>query len=249
MDTTLVKGLAVLEALARHHDARGVTDLANELGLVKSRVHRLLQTLVHHHYVRKDAASGRYECTLKIWELGAAVMERLDVRPAARSCLEALAARTSETSLLSVLDGTEILYIDKIDSLEPVRAYSRIGGRAPAHCVATGKALLAYAPEPVLREIIKGLKRHTPRTITNPEEFRNELQRVRDAGYAINRGEWREGVVGVAAPILDLRRSAVAAIGISGPVERLNLNRLRLLAPLVAKAGRATARALGLQER
>lgn len=247
MDTTLLKGLDVLEAIATRAEPCGVTELAQELGLVKSNVHRVLQTLAHRGYVRKDERSGRYACTLKIWELGATVVDRLDVRPAARPAVEALAARTSETVHLSVLDGNEVIYIDKVDSPHPVRAYSRIGGRAPAYCVATGKALLAHAPEALVSEI--SLKKYTARTITDPEALRKELRRVREAGYAINRGEWRGSVGGLAAPILDPQRGAVAAIGISGPVDRLSANRLRELAPLVVKAARETSRALGLHGR
>lgn len=245
MDSTLVKGLALLQALANHGNGRGVTDLAAEVGFGKSRVHGLLQTLIERGFVLKEESSGHYRCTLKIWELGSRVLERLDIRPAARPMVEALAARTGETVHLSILDGAEILHIDKIDSAQPVRAYSRIGGRAPAFCVATGKAQLAYAPESILREVAKGMKRYTSRTITNFEDFRKELQRVRETGYAINRGEWREGVVGLAAPILDMRNGALAAIGISGPVERLSLTHLRGFAPLVVKSARSVARTLG----
>jgi len=246
MDTTLLKGFAVFEALAKSDRPRGVTELSAELGLVKSRTHSLLQTLQKIGYVRKDEIAGRYECTLRMWEMGSAVMDRFDLRPAARPCLEWLARKTDESVHLSILDGIETLYVDKIDSAQPVRAYSRIAGRAPAYCVATGKALLAYAPASTVELACKALKKHTANTITEQQAFQRELGRIRETGYAINRGEWRESVVGLAVPILDLRRVAIAAIGISGPVERLSTNRLKELAPLVVRAGRSTTRALGL---
>jgi DNA-binding IclR family transcriptional regulator len=248
MDTTLLKGLTVLEALAASREPRGVTELANELGMLKSNVHRLLQTLAHRGYVRKDAASGRYECTLKVWELGALLAERLDVRRAARPHVAALAERTSETVHLSVLDGADVLYVDKAESPQPVRAYSRVGGRAPAYCVATGKALLAHSPDEIVTELSAGLVRHTPRTITDPDVLRKELRRVREVGYAVNRGEWRETVGGLAAPIFDVNRAAIAAIGLSGPTDRLNANRMREWAPLVMAAASAISRELGFTE-
>ena len=248
MDTTLLKGLTVLEALAASREPRGVTDLAHELGMLKSNVHRLLQTLAHRGYVRKDAASSRYECTLKVWELGALLAERLDVRRAARPHVAALAERTSETVHLSVLDGADVLYVDKAESPQPVRAYSRVGGRAPAYCVATGKALLAHAPDEIVTELSAGLVRHTPRTITDPDVLRKELRRVREVGYAVNRGEWRESVGGLAAPIFDVNRAAIAAIGLSGPTDRLNTNRMREWAPLVMAAASAISRELGFTE-
>jgi len=245
MDTTLLKGLAVLEALAASREPRGVTELAHELGLLKSNVHRLLQTLAARGYVRKDAASGRYECTLRIWELGALVAGRLDVRRVARPHAAALAERTAETVHVSVLDGTEVLYIDKVESPHPVRAYSQVGGRAPAYCVATGKALLAHAPDEVVAGLGGELGRYTPRTITDPEALRKELRRVREVGYAVNRGEWREAVGGLAAPVFDVSRAAVAAIGLSGPTDRLNPSRVREWAPLVVAAAGAISRELG----
>ena len=98
----------------------------------------------------------------------------------------ALAERTSETVHVSVLDGAEVLYVDKVESPQPVRAYSRVGGRAPAYCVATGKALLAHAPDGVVAELSAALVRYTPRTITDPEALRKELRRVREIGV---RGE------------------------------------------------------------
>lgn len=245
MGTTLLKGLALLEALAMSDGPRGVTALANQLGMAKSDVHRLLRALAGQRYVRKAAESGRYECTLKVWELGALVAERLDLRRVARHHVENLAHETSEAVHLSVLDGVDVLYVDKIDSPQPVRAYSRIGGRAPAHCVATGKALLAHAPEAVLDRAVGALQRYTPRTITNAAALRKELRRVREAGYAINRGEWRESVCGLAAPIFDVSGNAIAAIGVSGPIERLTHGRLREFAPLVVSAAREISRALG----
>ena len=137
MDTTFVKGLQVMEALARNPQLCGVSDLARHLGMTKSNVHRLLQTLVACGYVRNMEQSGKYELTLKVWELGAAVLGRLDVKSIASEYMEQLGQLSGETVHLSVLDGVEVVYIDKVDSPHPVRAYSHVGGRAavrrPSH--------------------------------------------------------------------------------------------------------------------
>lgn len=236
MDTTLLKGLTLLENLASGDCSRGITELSEELGWVKSNVHRVLQTLTYAGYVRKDANTGKYECTLKLWELGTLTAERLDIRGVSQPHVRDLAKKVPETVHLSILDGRDVLYVDKIDSEHPVRAYTRIGGRAPAHCVATGKALLAYASEALLREVMANLDAYTPRTITDPTQFTKELKRIRDSGIAINRGEWRESVRGIASPILVGQHHAIAAIGISGPSERLSVKRLQELGPLVVEA-------------
>lgn len=245
INTTFVNGLALLEALARSGEACGVSELARQLDLTKSNVHRLLQTLSERGYVLNPGATGRYECTLKLWELGVDVLNKLDVKSVAPVYMEHLAQLSGETVHLSVLDHREVVYVDKVDSPQPVRAYSKIGGRAPAHCVATGKALLAFAPAPIVDDVARHLRAYTDETITDAATFRTELKRVGETGYAINRGEWRAGVCGLAAPIRNARGLAIAAIGISGPTERLKARMLKQLAPDVVETARQVSARLG----
>ncbi len=244
MNNTLVKGLALLELLARSDNALGVSEIASRMGLGKSNVHRLLQALVELRYVRKDEVRGTYAASLKAWELGHAVLGRLDVRKAATPAMERLLASTRETVHLSVLDGSEVVYIHKLDSPEPVRAYSEIGGRAPAHCVATGKAILAWQAPERIREVAQALVACTERTIVDADAFVRELARVRQNGYAVNRGEWRDGVSGVASAIRDASGDVVAALGISGPSSRLGAAALRQRAPEVVAAAKAASGAM-----
>ena len=245
MDKTLVKGLEVLEALAQSESSRGVSELARELGLTKSNVHRTLQTLCAAGYVRQNEASGEYECTMKIPKIAAAILGRVDMKRVAEPFMQVLAGTTQETVHLSILDDTDVFYVHKIDSPQPVRAYSEISGRAPAYCVATGKALLAFQDDAYLQRFGERLRAHTPRTIATQVELRKELALIRQQGYAINRGEWREAVGGLAAPIFDAHRKPLAAIGISGPVERLRSPQLKSFTPEVLRAAREISEALG----
>ena len=244
MNNTLVKGLRVLEILARSAAPLGVTEIAARTGVAKSDAHRLVQTLVEQRFARQDAQSGAYFPTLRLWELGWAVTGRTDIRTAAEPCMGRLLARTRETVHLAALDGLDAVYIHKLESPEPVRAYTEVGGRSPAHAVATGKALLAQLGEAERRQAALALRRYTPRTIVDPAEFMRELDRVRAAGFAVNRGEWRQSVCGVAAPVLDASGRAVAAIGLSGPAERMKPAKLKALGSLVVDAARAIARSL-----
>lgn len=218
MDTTLTKGIRLLEALCASEARRGVTELAVELGLQKSNVYRLLRTLVALGYVDQDTATSRYGPSLRLWEFGAMVADRLDLRTVARPRLLKLAEETQETVHLSILSGLEVVFIDKVDSPFPLRAYSRVGGRAPAHCVATGKALLAFADDDTFALIGQTkLRRFTRASIVSRARLLKELAQVRLRGYALNRGEWREGVNGLAVPIFDHTRRVVAAVGITLP--------------------------------
>ncbi len=211
MDTTSVKALRALEWLCRRDTPTGVTEMSTALGMVKSNAHRVLTTLEAMGYAA-SLQDGRYQATLKMWEVGSSVLDRLDVKQVAHPEMEALSKLSGETVHLSLLDGPDVVYIDKVESSQPVRAYSRIGGRAPGHTVATGKALLAFVDD--LDALLpKRLAEYTPLSIRDRDVLKKELESVRRQGYSINRGEWREGVCGVGAPIRDERDKVVAAIG------------------------------------
>jgi len=242
MNNTLVKGLQVLEALARSDRPLGVSEIALMLEMSKSNVHRLLQALVELRYVVKDESTSEYSASLKVWELGNRLSLRLAVRHAAQTRMTELLLATRESVHLSVLEGYEVLYVHKLDSPEPVRAYSEVGGRAPAHCVATGKAILAWQPEAALENFIThGLTEHTAHTITDPDDFLREMERVRNLGYAVNRGEWRDSVWGIASPIRDSTGTVVAALGVSGPSSRIKPAQIKPLAALVREAADAVS--------
>jgi IclR family KDG regulon transcriptional repressor len=126
-----------------------------------------------------------------------------------------------------------------------VRAYSEIGGRAPAHCVATGKAMLAYAGEAALAALPRPLPRPTARTVADLTALRAQLQQVREAGYAVNREEWRLGVSGLGAPVFDQTGRAVAAVGLSAPTARMADARIHKLGRALAASAREITMALG----
>lgn len=243
MNNSLVKGLALLELVATNRTPLSLTELSEKLGLVKSNVHRLLQGLLELRYVRRDD-EGMYRPSMRLLGLATAVVVNFDLRKIANPVMERVLERTRETVHLSVLDDDEVVYVAKLDSPEPVRAYSEVGGRAPAYCVATGKAMLAFQEPAAILAIAKRLKAYSPKTITQSDKFLAELKAIRTDGYAINRGEWRESVRGVAAPIFDSSGQVVAAIGISGPAERIKSTKYALHGALVIKAAAAITSAI-----
>ena len=242
MNNTLVKGLQLLEVLARSETPLGVSELAEQLTLGKSNVHRLLQALVELGYVQKNEHRSTYQASLRLWEIGTAMASRLSIKTHALGGMQQLQLSTRETVHLCVLDGDEVVYAHKIDSPQPVRAYSEIGGRSPAWCVAPGKAILAWQAEAYLTALAQRLLRFTPRTITEPAEFVRELERVRSSGYAVNRGEYREEVWGIAAPIRNAGGAVIASIGGSGPATRMKaaLTKKDVIAEVMAAAHSVT---------
>ncbi|MBS0339197.1 MAG: IclR family transcriptional regulator [Proteobacteria bacterium] len=248
MNNTLVKGLSIIELLAHSERALGLTEIAAELELAKSNVHRLLQALTEARYIVRDERSGRYSASIKLWELGSAVLSRLDLRVHAEQVMDELLLRTRETVHLSVLDGDEVVYVHKLDSPNPVRAYTQIGGRAKAACVATGKAMLAFHSPAMLERLSQNLHPHTSRSIVDPARFLQEMARIRVQGYAQNKGEWNENVCGIASPVIDVSGQVVAALGLSGPKDRFKPAQVKEFAPLVVEAAAQISRRLGARD-
>ena len=247
MDSTLAKGLAVLEWLARQQRERRVADVAQAFGIARSNAHRTLQTLVACGWVLQDGIGGAYRPSFKLFEIGTLVGNAADLITLVNPHLAHLARTTGETIHLAAPDGAEILYLDKFDSPLPVAAYSRIGGRAPAYCVASGKALLAaeLLDPDALRQRLGRLVAHTPNTITDFDLLEADLERARERGYAENREEWRVGVSGLGAPLFDARGKVVAAVGMSVPFVRFGRTRVRRLAEQLVACARDASITLG----
>jgi len=245
MSTTIAKALTLIEMLAETEVPRSITDLAQRLGLPKSNVHFLLAALCAKGYVEQEPVTRRYFLTLRLWELGTRVLGRMDLRRVASPFLASLAEATAETVNLAILDHGEVLYLHKIDSPMPVRAYTPEGHRAPAYCTSTGKAMLAFQPEETIKQVAMQIERHTKRTVGSLRDLQKELGRIRNLGYSMNRGEWRDSVRGVAAPIIGRPGTAVAAVGVFGPAERLPARKLDSLAETVKKTAIKISRALG----
>lgn len=236
--------LAVLEAFEAATPELGVTALSGRLKLAKSTVYRLLSTLAARGYVYQNPATGKYRLGLKAFEVGSLAVSQLTVREAALPFLERLRDATKETVHLGVREGDAVIYIDKIETPLSIRMYSRIGRRAPLHCTALGKALLAFAPPAdVARLARRGLRRYTANTVTDPEALGKELGRVREQGYALDNEEFEEGLRCVAAPLWDYTGTVVASAGIAGPHIRVTPERLpELIAVVRATAGEISAR-------
>lgn len=220
MDTTVVKGMRVLEALVRANGPARLSDLASELGLQKSNLHRLLNTFLASGYVAKEESTGRYVATLKIWELGVGVLSAHPVRKAAAPVLHQLHSSVRETVNLTVLDGDDIIYIEKLHSPRPMRFRTRPGTRYPAALTSAGMAVLAYHDDAhaIIARTVQTYGKSRKVTLKGLLADLNEVQRN---GYAVARSTRNPGVVGIAAPILGSDERAVASISLTGPESRL----------------------------
>jgi IclR family transcriptional regulator, KDG regulon repressor len=214
---TLAKGLDILEVLSSVEDA-SLTELGRRLGISAPTLFRILATLTARGYAEKHPGTGRYRATLKSWALGAQVVRRVTLRDVARPYLEALLAATREAPHLAVLEGDGVVVIERLEAPHPVRVDTYLGQRAPAHCSATGKAILAFRPAAPAAAV--PLARYTSATLDDPAALARELALVRQRGYAVNQEEWRRGVCAVAVPLRGPGGAVVAALSLTMPTER-----------------------------
>lgn len=219
--------LDVLERLGESHEPLGVTQIASALSLNKATVHAILTNLEARGYVMQVSETARYQLWTRAWQLGALAERQIHLKTLARPFLEELTARTGEGSLLSLYSTAGmVMYLDSVPSPDPVRAYVETGAIVPCYCVATGKVLLAHQPQQEIDSVLARLAKHTVHTVTDPAALASQLRGVREQGWAMNLGEYRDNVIGIAAPILNTRRVAIAAIGVSGPAYRITEERL-----------------------
>jgi IclR family transcriptional regulator, KDG regulon repressor len=254
MSAAVVEGLSSVRNAARllkvflsREESIGVSELARRLDLGKSTVHRLLTTLAAEGLIEQDHTSGGYRLGLVMFELGEAVRVHLDLHAAAGPVLASLREQTGESSQVGVLDGTQVVYVDRLESSQSLRLFTETGRRVPAHCTSSGKVLMANLADAERTGLLAAMElpAHTPHTVTDPAALRAELDRVRRRGWAEAVNERELGVASVAAPIRDAAGAVIAAISIGAPVIRLAAARRRELAALVVEAGEAVSRRLG----
>ncbi|HEY8498264.1 MAG TPA: IclR family transcriptional regulator [Limnochordales bacterium] len=239
------RAVRLLDVLARA-DA-GVSELARATGLHKATVHRLLTTLRRAGLVELGPDGMRYRLGLRLLELGGRVLARLDLRDVARPYLLELRDATRLTVHMAVLDGTEVVYIEKLDSPANLRMASFVGTRSPAYSTSLGKAILAALPEAELEAVLARTRfeQRTARTLASAQALRADLEATRARGYAVDDVENEEGIRCVGAPVYGHSGKVVASISVSGPIFSFTPDRVDEMGRHVVRAARAISRALG----
>jgi IclR family transcriptional regulator, KDG regulon repressor len=243
--SSLSKALTLLDAFSAEKPELTLSELARGCGTHKSSAFRLLSTLEAHGFVEKNAATHGYRLGWKLMELAGRLLARYELRELAAPFMEELARRTGEIVHLSVLDGAQIVYLDKRGRSQPLTVSTTVGGRSPAHASAMGKALLAGLPEKQVALVLgaRRLERFTPTTITDRRRLGRELEAIRRRGYALDNEEAFPGIRCVAAPLRDRSGRVLAAVSVTVPAQRLEARRQNELKNLVMDtAGRISDR-------
>jgi IclR family pca regulon transcriptional regulator len=246
---SLERGLAILTCFTPKRPVLGIADIADHLGMSRSTTHRYVITLVALGYL-EQGASRKYRLGLRVTDLGMSALNSTGLREHSRPYLQELRQRTSYTVSLAVLDGAEILYVDRAASFR--RGQSKIdldlhpGSRLPAYCTAMGKLLLANLPDSEQRDLFTSMKlaKRGPNTITSKRALRDELDEVLAAGFAVNDQELAPELYSISAPVRNENREVVAAIDMAAHSSMISLEEMvDALSPhLVSTADRISAR-------
>jgi DNA-binding IclR family transcriptional regulator len=246
----LDRTIGVLQAVADSETDLPAADIARQLGLHKSTVHRLLVVLESYRLIKKGP-EGAYGLGTRLIELGECAIARLKLSEYAEPHLRTLAEQTGEGAHVTILNGTELLSIAHVEGRWALHSLTRTGQRTQIHCTAAGKAVLAFLSDEACDDLLARLplKRNTRRTIVKPSAIKMELMRVRELGFAVDEEEFEEGLRCVSAPIFDHRGHVVASLSMAAPVFRLRKERVPQVARLVVAAAQGLSDDLGHQRR
>jgi DNA-binding IclR family transcriptional regulator len=236
------RALDILLCFSRQTPELTLTQIAEQVGINKSTVHRLLATLEQKHFVDRDPVTGVYRLGVYLFQMAYLTVEYNDLRRVAGPCLQLLCEKHLETVTLAELDCADLIYLDVVESPQRVKLAAATGQKLPAFCTASGKAILAFSSNKLVESILaSGMPQYTPFTIISPDAFHVDLELTRERGFAISVQEFEEGINAVAAPILNNNNQAIASIAIAGPSYRLTPERMVEMGPLVLDAAREVA--------
>lgn len=245
------RAIDILELLNKERSL-GITQIGQAVGLEKTTVFRLLQTLCSRGYVRQDLSTQLYSETMKLFDMGIRMVDAHGLLKKARPHIEALAMSTRETVNLAVLDGKDIVYVDKVESMEVIKADLGVGRSFPAYATSLGKCILALLKEDQLEALFKEetFIPLTPRTVSCLDDLKEQIREIRIRGYASDDEELVNGLSCVAAAIRDFKGTPVAAISAAFPSYRFPINspERQRMAGLIKRAAQSISIELGFLE-
>lgn len=211
------RAIDVLDILASSHRPMGLAEIQRETGIPKSTLFRILTTMQARRLVECEDDGKRFKLGVKLWEFGNAFLRDVDLYSISFAHLKQLAHDTGESVFLGVLDESEVIYIQRMESPKSVTVVRKLEQRAPAHCTATGEAILAFLPTNDLHWILENheLRAFNPKTVTDRDELERRLKTVRDEGVAVVDGEYNAEVLCISSPIFDSAHHPCASVTVA----------------------------------
>lgn len=224
---SLAKALGLFDYFTQSHPERGITELAEMSGLLKSSTSNMVATLEACGFIERNPVSGKYRLGLKLLRLSNQLYVSHDLRNLLRPHMERLSSSTGENVYLATLNEGEVVYIDAVFPVGSYFARSIIGVSAPLYCTGVGKAIMAYLDDELINSVTaRGFESFTPNTIRDAAVLKQELLATRERGYSIDNMEHEYGIKCVAVPLRDIRGVLVASMSISGPSPRFTDERM-----------------------
>lgn len=236
----------IIEQLAASRTPMGLSDITKSTGMSKSTVHRLLASMCARHYVEKNT-DNTYTIGYKLMDTVSLHINSLELLTEAKPFLTNLMRELHLTAHMGILDGCDVVYLEKLDIYPNTRLYTQVGFRSPAYCSSMGKCLLSCLSGDELEDALYtcDFKKYTPNTITDIREFKRYLKVVRRQGWAMDNEEYQLGHRCVGAPVYDYRGTPVAAISASGSITQLSDSNLELVIQEVKRAAASLSRKMG----
>lgn len=238
------RALLLLETVAAAGRPLTLKELAGRQGIPPATAHRICQRMEDEGYLTRDAGSRRYTIGVRLMRLGLDILRSSGPSSTRRAIMSQLVDAIGETCNLTALSGTEVLYLDRVETRWPLRLALEPGSRVPAHCTASGKLFLSLLPTELRERILATLPlpQSAPKTIVDTSELRRELQRIAKRGYSTDNEEFVAGLVAVAVPVRDRKMQVFAAVACHAPVARVDLKQLVAEVPRLEAAAAKIAR-------
>ena len=240
------RALLILDCFDSENPERGITDIAQVVGLHKATAHRIVTTLVNYGFLERAADGQKYRLGLELANLGFKVIRRMNLRREALPYMKQLVQEWDETCDLSVFDQDKVFYVEVLRGAHALTIAATVGQRLPAHCTASGKLFLAYLPSAELDPILnQPLESFTDHTITSRDALLEQFEIVRDQGYSVDYEEFEVGICAVAAPIFNRWGKVIAAIGCPFPTSRMAPERIIQIAESFKETAQAISHRMG----
>ncbi len=243
---SLDRALGVLVAVARAGRSN-LTDLSMSLGVPTATTHRILTTLQKHGFVTFSEERQDWSIGIEAYRTGASFTNHSSLTEVSRPVMRRLMEKTGETANLAIPDGPEVVFVEQVETKNPIRAFFASGTRTSMHASGTGKAILSSMPEERVRQLLMsaGLTAFTERTLTNPADLFTDLKRTRERGYSFDQEERYSGMSCIGSVIYDEHSEACGGVSISGPSTRFDPLRVPELGATVAEAAAEISRMIG----
>lgn len=240
------RAVAILECFNEEKKELKLSEISEKLDLNKSTVHGIITTLKYHGFISQDEETQKYKLGLRFIEFGDLVMNSINIRNASLPVIDEICCKIEETVHIGMLDGLDVVWIEKKECNKSIKTSTKIGARVPAYTTADGKTILSYLDKNKINGYLpKRIPKYTKNTITNKSEFIKKLEEIKKNGYTVDNEEFVEGIKCVAAPIFDHEGNVKFSISTTGPAFRMTDEKIEELSVIIKEAANKISRIIG----